>query len=82
MNKNVDMEEVIAWKEGLFLFENKDVESIMNLLSQWYDIEVEYRGNKVTELFTAAISRDAPLSKVLGFLEKTGRIHFTVEGKK
>jgi ferric-dicitrate binding protein FerR (iron transport regulator) len=82
MNKNVDMEEVIAWKEGMFLFENKDVESIMNLLSQWYDIEVEYRGNKVTELFTAAISRDAPLSKVLGFLEKTGHIHFTVEGKK
>ncbi|MGE9313053.1 FecR family protein [Niabella sp. CJ426] len=82
VTKNVNMEEVIAWKEGLFLFENKDVGSIMNLLSQWYDIEVEYRGNKVTELFTAAISRDAPLSKVLGFLEKTGRIHFTVEGKK
>ena len=39
---NVDTDEAIAWKNGLFQFSSEDIGSIMHQVSRWYDVEVEY----------------------------------------
>ncbi|HJU45510.1 MAG TPA: FecR domain-containing protein [Chitinophagaceae bacterium] len=41
---DVDTEEAIAWKEGLFYFEDDDIKTVMRQLARWYDVEVEYEG--------------------------------------
>lgn len=78
----VDLEEVMAWKNGKFLFSEKtDIETIMRQISRWYDVEIEYRG-KVTQHFWGSISRSANALQVLKLLETTGGVKFKIEGRK
>ena len=78
---NVDVNEVVAWKNGLFSFENAGIETIMRQLSRWYDVDIEYKG-KTDDIFVAEMSRNIKLSDVLKALELTGRVKFEVDGKK
>jgi transmembrane sensor len=78
---NVDVNEVVAWKNGLFSFENAGIETIMRQLSRWYDVEIEYKG-KTDDIFVAEMSRNIKLSDVLKALELTGRVKFEIDGKK
>ena len=78
---NVDLEEIIAWKNGKFLFQDADIHSIMRQLERWYDITVSYRGNTTNEKFMGIISRNVNISQILNMLEKTGAIKFEIEGK-
>ncbi|WEA04028.1 FecR family protein [Mucilaginibacter sp. SJ] len=76
--KTVDTDDVVAWKNGLFVFDGTELDLVMQDLARWYDIEVEYNGPKPRLNFTGLIKRDIPLSKVLKFLERTGGIKFTI----
>jgi hypothetical protein len=78
---DVDVEQVMAWKNGRFKFGGTSIEVVMQQISRWYDVEIEYKG-KITETFGGAINRDVNVSEVLKKLELTGAVHFTIEGKK
>lgn len=80
--KNVDIAAVTAWKEGVFRFNDADIETVMKQLSRWYDIEIVYEGSPIKEYFNGTIPRNVPVSKVLELLELTGLVHFKIEGKR
>lgn len=75
---SVDTDEVIAWKDGYFLFKNENLHSMMRKISRWYDVEVIYQGNIADKSFGGKISRSRNISEVLDILESTGSIHFEV----
>jgi len=77
----VDVEQNIAWKNGLFQFSNSDMRTVMNQISRWYDVTVEYRGSVPEKHFGGYISRDSKLSQVLKMLELSG-VKFKIEEKK
>jgi ferric-dicitrate binding protein FerR (iron transport regulator) len=79
--KEANMNEVMAWKNGLFQFEGADITTIMKQISRWYDVEIVYSGKVPVRRFEGKISRDAQLSDVLKILELSD-VKFTVEGKK
>jgi hypothetical protein len=72
----------MAWKNGLFHFENVDIKAVMRQISRWYDIEVEYKGAINNEPLIIEIPRNTNLSDVLKVLETTTELQFKVEGKK
>lgn len=78
--KDVDAEQAIAWKNGLFSFDNADVQTVMRQLSRWYGIEVRYEGKPSAVSFGGTMGRDLDLTQVLTGLSKSG-IHFRLEGK-
>ena len=78
----VDTEDVIAWKNGNFIFTDNDIKTIMEVLERWYDIEVVYEGTQNAIGFNAEISRDKSLIQVLKALEKTGNVKFKIEGRR
>jgi ferric-dicitrate binding protein FerR (iron transport regulator) len=78
---NVDTDEVVAWKNDMFLFNNSGIEIIMRQISRWYDVEVNYEGRITTDHFTGKVSRNFTASQVLKILELSD-IHFTITGKK
>ncbi|WP_316810057.1 FecR family protein [Pedobacter heparinus] len=80
--KTVDTETIMAWKNGDFVFKGDDLKSIMKKVSRWYDVEVIYKGNFDQLKFGGYISRSKNISSVLGIMESTGKVHFSVEGKK
>src|SRR5690606_31171326 len=38
----VDPDKVIAWKDGLFNFEDASLEEVMRQISRWYDLKIIY----------------------------------------
>lgn len=80
--RKVNIENVIAWKRGDFVFDDEDLESIMHKVSRWYDIEVDYETEPKGLYFNGVISRSRDLSAVLEALEETGKIEFKIEGRK
>ena len=81
LNKNADLQQVMAWKEGFFLFDNTDIYTLMRQVARWYDVEVNFEGKIAVEGFTGKISRNVPLSKFLKVLE-LNEMHIKTEGKK
>jgi transmembrane sensor len=79
--RKVDTDDVIAWKNGLFNFNNADIKTVMRQLARWYDVEVVYEGNLPNEKFEGEISRNSTLSEVFSILELSA-VHFKVEGRK
>ncbi|SEW35247.1 protein of unknown function [Chitinophaga arvensicola] len=80
-NNGVEVEEAVAWKNGLFWFNGVDLPGIMRQLSRWYDIEVEYEGAIPQRHFTGHVFRDLSLTEVLKILELS-HVHFRLEGRK
>jgi transmembrane sensor len=78
-----DVNNVVAWKNGLFHFESADIKTVMRQLARWYDVEVVYEGTtmKNDPLFVE-ISRNTRLSDVLKVLNESGSAKFTIQGKK
>lgn len=79
--QRADMNEVMAWKNGLFQFDGASITTIMSEISRWYDVDIEYAGKVPLRSFEGKISRDAQLSDVLKILELSN-VKFILEGKK
>lgn len=79
VDKNVDEAQAVAWKDGLFAFENADVPTVMRQLARWYNVEVEYAGAVPVRSFNGKIGKSLQLTQVLRLLTKT-RIKYTIEG--
>jgi len=79
VSDDVDTEEAIAWKNGLFYFDNVDIQAIMRQLARWYKVQVVFKGKIPARRFAGQVSRNSNLSQVLKILELS-KIHFTVEG--
>lgn len=75
---NVDVDEIIAWKEGLFNFNNLDIETVMRQIGRWYNMQIIYEGRKPEGQFSGIIDRNTNLAFILKSLEYSG-MRFKVE---
>jgi transmembrane sensor len=81
----VNTEQVISWKKGYFLFDNMDINSIMRVISRWYDVDIKYADtNSIdrSETFGGTFSRQADLTEILRNLQQLGHVNFKIEGRK
>jgi len=78
----VDIEAVMAWKNGIFQFGDKmDLQLIMGKIARWYDVDIDYQGGAINQKFGGEIPMNSNLSEVLEIL-KTSGVKFTIDGKK
>ncbi len=78
---DANIDEVMAWKNGRFIFSDMDLKSIMRQLTRWYDLDVSYEG-KIPEIrIGGIIHNDVYLSTVMEFLGENG-VRYKMEGKK
>lgn len=77
---NVDMEDVIAWKNGQISFANEDFPSLMRQIARWYDVNIHYTGAVPKTRFFGILNRNIYLSSILEYLQKNGA-HIRQEGK-
>lgn len=74
------LDEIMAWKNGLFLFDNEKLSSIMQKLSRWYNVKITYQNEAVkNEVFFGSVSRFKNFSEVIEMLERTGNSHFELK---
>lgn len=83
--KQTDTEEVIAWKNGFFRFNEESLISVMNKISRWYNVDLVYEGGVKKYQHIALggfVSRHKDLGTVLKVIEQTDQVHFEVKEKK
>jgi len=78
--QQADLGKELAWKTGMFEFQDDDLPAIMRQLSRWYDVQISFEGPVSKKLFTGSIRRQASLSQVLQILKLAG-VSYTLEGK-
>ena len=82
VNKSVNLDEVMAWKNGLFQFEQADIKTIMRQLTRWYNVDVIFEGQVPDKKFDGKIYRNTPLREVLDILEEGGGVRLKIKDKK
>ncbi|MGZ8556899.1 MAG: FecR family protein [Chitinophagaceae bacterium] len=78
---NVDIDQVVAWKNGYFSFNRADLQTVMRQIARWYDVDISYEGKIPERQFGGKIDRNSNASEVLKILRET-KVHFRIEGKK
>ncbi|SDK25745.1 FecR family protein [Pedobacter sp. ok626] len=79
----VEVEDEIDWKNGDFVFKEERLESIMRKIARWYDVQVIYRDDVPKNVtLEGLVSRAKSISEVLSLIESTGKVHFTIEGRR
>lgn len=80
--KEVNTHMAVAWKNGYFVFQDENIVGIMNQVSRWYDVEIEYRGEVTDKTFGGTYAKTKTISELLKGLELTGLVRFKVEGRR
>lgn len=80
VNASTDLEQVLAWKNGLFNFNGADIHTVMRQLERWYDIQVRYEGPVSDIVFKGEMYKNVNLSDVLEMLSAMG-VKCHMEGK-
>ncbi|WP_205509594.1 FecR family protein [Longitalea arenae] len=81
INYAPDVEQVMAWKNGLFNFNGYDLKMVMRELGRWYDLDIVYEGEPEPVEVMGEIQRNLSLSQVMKILQRL-HINYRVEGKK
>ncbi|MFC0517057.1 FecR family protein [Mucilaginibacter angelicae] len=78
---DVDVDDEIAWKDGIFQFRDAGIDAIMRQAARWYDVEVAYEGKIPQREFTGRISRNVKASELMNMLGYAG-VKFKIENKR
>lgn len=78
--REINTEEITAWKEGYFYFNDASIYEVMKQLERWYDIHVDYHLTHSDDLFVGKIPRDVSLTAALSVLRTAG-VRFEIEGR-
>lgn len=78
----VDVFPYVAWKEGLFVSRNDDLETILRRVARWFDVEVFFQNPALKQKrFFGIMKRQACLQGVLDVIAEAGGVHFDVNGR-
>lgn len=78
VSNHVDIDKVMAWKNGLFNFDNASLEEVMRQLERWYNVDVIYEKGIPDIRFEGEISRNINLSNLLKVLARA-EVKFRIE---
>lgn len=76
-----DLEQALAWKNGIFNFRHASLNSVLQQLGRWYDLEIVYEGTPPHRVFGGEITMDLQLEQALRILEDMNVAH-RIEGRK
>lgn len=80
----VDLSQIVSWKQGLFAFNEESLGEIMTELARWYDVNVFFNSEQQKNfVFTGIVERTESIDKILNLIEATsaGHIKFEIKDK-
>lgn len=76
--RNVDALDVASWKNGYFSFQYETLESVMDEVSRWYDIDYKIIGQPVhPDKLGGTFSREKSLDELLSYIEQLINVKIT-----
>lgn len=80
--REVNVGDVVAWKNGWFVFRNESIINVLKQAGRWYDVDIQYEGKAITKKFGGSISKYKNISELLENLKITGGINYRIEGRR
>ena len=83
INRDVDIDEIMAWRNNMFYFDNETLENILKEISRWYDVELVFKTSKniKSKRYFMMIDRSKQLSEVLKSIQ-IDNVKFVISGNK
>lgn len=81
--QDFDVNEVLAWKNGEFMFNQARLEDVTEALSRWYDVEFEFADAELRSVeIWGTLSKSEKLEENLLALQKTQSAKFEIKGRR
>lgn len=77
---DVDVDDEVAWKDGIFQFNDAGIQDIMRQAARWYDVTVTFKGQVPVKHFTGRLSRNVKASELLNMLAYIG-VKYSIDGQ-
>ena len=78
----VDIEPYIAWNSGRFVFDNCSLESLMNVISRWYNKDIVFESEDTKKIrFTGDIDRYGSIEPILKAIQRVTHLEMEIQGK-
>jgi len=88
-NKNIEVASInvrneIAWVDGEFILQGKNLKEIMKALSRWYDMEVTFANKELENVrFVGVLGKDQNIEDILNTIKSFGVINsYEINNKK
>jgi hypothetical protein len=79
----INEEEILAWTNGEFMFNNENLESVMRKISRWYDIDIIVSPPLKDITIWGSVSRYGSFEEILEVIKLTNKdIRFKREGRR
>lgn len=80
--KQVDARNYVLWKEGIFYFEDVDLERILDDMARWYNVNIFYMNPTLKKMkFSVEIRRYGDINEILRRIEQTKRVKFEIKDR-
>lgn len=81
-SQEVDVLPYVAWRTGDFVFKDETLESIMDKLARWYDLEVFFQNGDLRDVrLSGNLKRYKDVRELFRSFEKISEARFSVNGK-
>lgn len=80
--EKADLDRIMAWRKGIFLYNGQSIKDIMAEVGRWYDVAIRFEGNLTEKRFAGEISRFENVADVLDIIALTGSVNFKLEGRE
>lgn len=80
-SRKADVEQAIAWKDGILDMNGLSLEEVMRKIARWYDVEIIYKNQIPTKKLSGQMDRGLMLSELVEGLRTMG-LDIRIKGKK
>lgn len=80
--REVDVYPYVAWRNKDMVFVNERLESILEKIERWYDVNVFFQNERLKDLrFYGDMKRYSDIREILAYLEKSSDVCFRLNGR-
>lgn len=80
--EKADIEEALAWKDGYFYFNGKNLKEIMEEISRWYNVDLKFDTNINNDTYKGGIKRTESIESVCSMVEGLSGFKLEVKNRK
>ena len=79
--RSVDVDEVLSWKRGFYVFKKCNLAEVASTLQCWYDVEIVLKGEVAARTtYTGVVNKEETIEVFLARLEKVSDVKYSRVG--
>lgn len=77
-----DESEILSWRDGVFYFQNEQLQELSAIVTRWYGVEVTFERKSTAQYAVSGMLEKGHLEDFLTDLQKTSGINYSLNGSR